>query len=68
MTNQAEEIQDEIDFLEKEILEMENKLVDLGQDFKKNELLMLFYDEVLNRKTMRYLDLKIKLERMKANV
>jgi hypothetical protein len=68
MTNQAEEIQDEIDFLEKEILEMENKLVDLGQDFKKNELLMLFYEEVLNRKTMRYLDLKIKLERMKANV
>lgn len=68
MTNQAEEVQDEIDFLEKEILEMENKLVDLGQDFKKNELLMLFYEEVLNRKTMRYLDLKIKLERMKANV
>ena len=68
MTNQAEETQDEIDFLEKEILEMENKLVDLGQDFKKNELLMLFYEEVLDRKTMRYLDLKIKLERMKANV
>jgi hypothetical protein len=68
MTNQADEVQDEIDFLEKEILEMENKLVDLGQDFKKNELLMLFYEEVLNRKTMRYLDLKIKLERMKANV
>ena len=68
MTNQTEEVQDEIDFLEKEILEMENKLVDLGQDFKKNELLMLFYEEVLNRKTMRYLDLKIKLERMKANV
>ncbi len=68
MTNQAEEIQDEIDFLEKEILEMENKLVDLGQDFKKNEFLMLFYEQVLDRKTMRYLDLKIKLERMKANV
>jgi hypothetical protein len=68
MTNQAEEVQDEIDFLEKEILEMENKLVDLGQDFKKNELLMLFYEQVLDRKTMRYLDLKIKLERMKANV
>ncbi len=68
MTNQADEVQDEIDFLEKEILEMENKLVDLGQDFKKNELLMLFYEQVLDRKTMRYLDLKIKLERMKANV
>jgi hypothetical protein len=68
MTNQTEEVQDEIDFLEKEILEMENKLVDLGQDFKKNELLMLFYEEVLDRKTMRYLNLKIKLERMKVNV
>lgn len=64
MTNQAEEIQDEIDFLEKEILEMENKLVDLGQDFEKNQPLMLFFEEVMNRKTMKYLNLKIKLERL----
>jgi hypothetical protein len=41
---------------------------DLSKDYGKNEAMLVFFDKVINRKTMRFLDLKIKIERMESNV
>jgi predicted nuclease with TOPRIM domain len=68
MTNQVDEIQNEIDYLILEIEEIENKMGELSKDYKQNAGMLTFLDEMANRKTMRYLNLKIKIERMKSNV
>lgn len=68
MTNQVEEMQRELLLVALEIQEMEFKMEDLSKDYGKNESMLAFYDKVINRKTMRFLDLKIKIERMESNV
>jgi hypothetical protein len=68
MTNQVEEMQKELLILALEIQEIEFKMEDLSKDYGKNEAMLVFFDKVINRKTMRFLDLKIKIERMESNV
>jgi hypothetical protein len=68
MTNQVEEMQKELLILALEIQEIEFKMEDLSKDYGKNEAMLVFFDKVINKKTMRFLDLKIKIERMESNV
>lgn len=67
MTNQVDEIQNEINYLILEIEEIENKMGELSKDYKQNIGMLTFLDEMVNRKTMRYLNLKIRLERSQNN-
>lgn len=68
MTNQVEEMQKELLLVALEIQEIEFKMEDLSKDYGKNESMLAFYDKVIDRKTKRFLDLKIKIERMESNV
>jgi hypothetical protein len=68
MTNQVEEMQKELLLVALEIQEIEFKMEDLSKDYGKNESMLAFYDKVIDRKTKRFLDLKIKIERMGSNV
>jgi hypothetical protein len=68
MTNQVEEMQKELLILALEIQEIEFRMEDLSKDYGKNEAMLAFFDKVINKKTMRFLDLKIKIERMESNV
>ena len=68
MTNQVHEMQKELLLVALEIQEIEFKMEDLSKDYGKNESMLAFYDKVINKKTMRFLDLKIKIERMGSNV
>ena len=67
MTNQVEEMQKELLILALEIQEIEFKMEELSKDYGKNEAMLVFFDKVINRKTMRFLDLKIKIERNQNN-
>jgi chromosome segregation ATPase len=67
MTNQVDEMQKELTLLALEIQEIEFKMEELSKDIGKNESMLAFYDEVANRKTKRFLDLKIKIERNQNN-
>jgi hypothetical protein len=67
MTNQVEEMQKELLILALEIQEIEFKMEELSKDYGKNEAMLFFFDKVINKKTMRFLDLKIKIERMESN-
>ena len=68
MTNQVDEMQKELTLLALEIQKIEFKMEELSKDYGKNEAMLVFFDKVINRKTMRFLDLKIKIERMESNV
>jgi len=68
MTNQVDEMQKELTLLALEIQEIEFKMEDLSKDYGKNESMLAFYDKVMDKKTKRFLDLKIKIERMGSNV
>jgi hypothetical protein len=68
MTNQVEEMQKELLILALEIQEIEFKMEELSKDYGQNEAMLVFFDKVINKKTMRFLDLKIKIERMESNV
>ena len=67
MTNQVEEMQKELLILALEIQEIEFKMEELSKDYGQNEAMLVFFDKVINKKTMRFLDLKIKIERMESN-
>jgi hypothetical protein len=67
MTNQVDEMQKELTLLALEIQEIEFKMEDLSKDYGQNKGMLAFFDEVANRKTKRFLDLKIKIERMGNN-
>ena len=68
MTNQVEEMQKELLLVALKIQEIEFKMEELSKDYGKNESMLAFYDKVIDRKTKRFLDLKIKIERMESNV
>lgn len=68
MTNQIEEMQKELLLLALEIQETEFKMEDLSKDYGKNESMLAFYDKIMDKKMKRFLDLKIKIERMESNV
>ena len=68
MTNQVEEMQKELLLLALEIQETEFKMEDLSKDYGKNESMLAFYDKIMDKKMKRFLDLKIKIERMESNV
>ena len=67
MTNQVDEMQKELTLLALEIQEIEFKMEELSKDYGQNKGMLAFFDEVANRKTMRYLNLKIRLERSQNN-
>lgn len=68
MTNQVDEMQKELLLLALEIQETEFKMEDLSKDYGKNESMLAFYDKIMDKKMKRFLDLKIKIERMASNV
>lgn len=68
MTNQIEGMQKELLLLALEIQETEFKMEDLSKDYGKNESMLAFYDKIMDKKMKRFLDLKIKIERMESNV
>jgi hypothetical protein len=67
MTNQVDEMQKELTLLALEIQEIEFKMEELSKDYGQNKGMLTFFDEVANRKTKRFLDLKIKIERNQNN-
>lgn len=68
MTNQIDEMQRELTLLALEIQEIEFKMEELSKDYGQNKGMLAFFDELANRKTKRFLNLKIKIERMENNV
>ncbi len=68
MTNQIDEMQRELTLLALEIQEIEFKMEELSKDYGQNKGMLAFFDELANRKTKRFLDLKIIIEWMESNV
>ena len=67
MTNQVHEMQKELLLVALEIQEIEFKMEELCKDYGRNEGMLYFFDKVLNKKTMMFLDLKIKIEKAQSH-
>jgi prefoldin subunit 5 len=59
-----DELEEEILFLEKEIEAIESKIAELSESYEENKSLLASLDMAANKKTLVYLDHKIKLNKL----